>query len=84
MSMVSTSNSRLILAMYEVGMSHGFIKTMLISTLQRLSLRVSYPFNRKVVALNKRLNRMNMMIWWEGDEYFINQTAADKRFGLAS
>lgn len=58
-------------------------KTMsaLVADVQRAEKRLV----KHVEPLNKRLNALNMHVYWDGDfkEWFINRFAADDRGGIS-
>ncbi|MGP4734352.1 MULTISPECIES: hypothetical protein [unclassified Psychrobacter] len=54
-----------------------------IDKLKLVSDRTKICLDRMVEPLNERLEHYDMMVWWDGEEYMINQTAADKSIGIS-
>lgn len=54
-----------------------------IDKLKLVSDRTKICLDRMVEPLNDRLKQYDMMVWWDGEEYMINQTAADKSIGIS-
>lgn len=54
-----------------------------IDKLKLVSDRTKICLDRMVEPLNERLKQYDMMVWWNGEEYMINQTAADKSIGIS-
>lgn len=54
-----------------------------INKLKQRSVKLSAKLQKAVKPLNERLKPMNMLVWWDGDEYVINAEAADRTVGTA-
>lgn len=54
-----------------------------IDKLKLVNDRVKICMDRMVEPLNDRLKQYDMMVWWDGEEFMINQAASDKSTGIS-
>ena len=52
-----------------------------IAKLKKRNAKTAIQLQQAVQPLNDRLIAMNMHVWWEGDDYFINAEAANRSIG---
>ena len=53
-----------------------------IAKLKKRHAKVAAKLQKAVQPLNARLKPMNMLVWWDGEEYAINTQAADRSIGI--
>lgn len=52
-----------------------------IDKLKKRSAKLTAKLQKALKPLNDRLKPMNMLIWWDGEDYVINTQAADRSLG---
>lgn len=58
-------------------------KTKSIAKLKKRSAKLAAQLQKAIQPLNERLEQMNMMVWWDGEDYVLNTEAADRSLGTA-
>lgn len=54
-----------------------------ITKLIKRNTKVIAQLQKAVQPFNDRLKPMNMMVWWDGEEYMLNTEAANRSIGSA-
>lgn len=49
--------------------------------LRKRSAKTATQLQKIIQPLNDRINPINMMVWWDGEEYAINTEAANRSLG---
>lgn len=53
-----------------------------ITKLKKRSAKVTAKLQKAIQPLNDRLKPMNMLVWWDGEDYVLNTEAADRSLGI--
>lgn len=53
-----------------------------IDKLKKRSTKLTAKLQKAVQPLNDRLEPMNMLVWWDGEDYVLNTEAADRSLGI--
>ena len=53
-----------------------------IDKLKKRSAKVTAQLQQAIQPLNDRLKPMNMLVWWDGEDYVLNTEAADRSLGI--